>query len=59
MPYSAYEHLLVDIEDGVATVTLNRPEKYNALNNATFFDLQADRTARHELVGTTASPTVW
>jgi len=40
MPYSAYEHLLVSVEDGVATVTLNRPEKYNALNNATFFDLQ-------------------
>lgn len=40
MAYSAYEHVLVDVEDGVATVTLDRPEKYNALNNATFFDLQ-------------------
>lgn len=40
MPYSAYEHTLVNVENGVATVTLNRPEKYNALNTATFFDLQ-------------------
>jgi enoyl-CoA hydratase/carnithine racemase len=40
MPYTAYEHLLVNVEDGIATVMFNRPEKYNALNNATFFDLQ-------------------
>jgi enoyl-CoA hydratase len=29
---TAYEHLLVDIEDGVAILTLNRPEKLNAIN---------------------------
>ena len=40
MAYSAYEHISVDVDDGVATITLNRPEKYNALNDATFFDLQ-------------------
>ncbi len=40
MPYSAYEHILVSVENRVATVTLDRPEKYNALNDATFFDLQ-------------------
>jgi len=40
MPYSAYEHISVDVEDGVATITLDRPEKYNALNDATFLDLQ-------------------
>ena len=40
MAYSAYEHILVDVEDGLATVTLNRPDKYNALNDATFLDLQ-------------------
>lgn len=40
MPYSAYQHITVDVTDGVATVTLDRPEKYNALNTAMFFDLQ-------------------
>jgi len=28
----AYEHLLVDVEDGVTVITLNRPEKLNAMN---------------------------
>jgi enoyl-CoA hydratase len=28
----AYEHILVDVEDGVGIVTLNRPEKLNAMN---------------------------
>jgi enoyl-CoA hydratase/carnithine racemase len=46
MAYSSYEHLLVDIQEGVATLTLNRPEKYNALNNQLFLDLQR---AFHEI----------
>jgi enoyl-CoA hydratase/carnithine racemase len=27
-----YEHILVDVEDGVSVITLNRPEKMNAMN---------------------------
>ena len=27
-----YQHILVDVEDGVGIVTLNRPEKLNAMN---------------------------
>ena len=32
MDYSAYEHLLVDKQDGIALLTMNRPEVLNATN---------------------------
>jgi enoyl-CoA hydratase len=34
MDYSGYKHLLVDVRDGVALVTINRPEVFNATNDA-------------------------
>ena len=39
MAYEAYESISVDVSDGVATVTLHRPEKYNALSTAVYLDL--------------------
>jgi len=34
-----YDNILVAVSDGVATVTINRPEKLNALNKATISEL--------------------
>jgi enoyl-CoA hydratase len=36
----AYENLIVDVADRIATVTINRPDKLNALNSATEQELQ-------------------
>lgn len=36
----AYEDLIVDITERIATVTINRPDKLNALNSATERELQ-------------------
>lgn len=33
MDYSHYQHLIVEIDDGLAKVTINRPEVYNAVNH--------------------------
>ena len=34
MDYSSYQHLLVDKQDGIALLTMNRPEALNATNAA-------------------------
>src|ERR1043165_5138010 len=36
----AYQFLKYQLEQGVATITLNRPEVYNALNDEITFELQ-------------------
>lgn len=36
-----YDFLKYDLKDGIATISLNRPEVYNALNNEITFELQA------------------
>jgi enoyl-CoA hydratase len=33
MDYARYQHLLVDVAGGIATVTINRPEVFNATND--------------------------
>ena len=38
--YSDYEFLKVDIADRVATITINRPEALNAVNNAVHHELE-------------------
>ena len=38
---SAYDNLLVDVEDGVATITINRPDVMNALSAETTRELGA------------------
>jgi 2-(1,2-epoxy-1,2-dihydrophenyl)acetyl-CoA isomerase len=35
-----FQYLKYDVSDGVATITLNRPEVYNALNDEITFELQ-------------------
>jgi 2-(1,2-epoxy-1,2-dihydrophenyl)acetyl-CoA isomerase len=37
---SAYQHILYDVTGGVATVTLNRPERLNSFNSAMHLELR-------------------
>ena len=37
----SYDNLIVSVQDGVATVTVNRPDKLNALNDRTMDELDA------------------
>lgn len=48
-----YQHLLFEVRDRVAFVTVNRPDKLNALNDALMEDLgrAADEIARRDDVG--------
>ncbi len=39
MDYGRYQHLRVEVSEGVALVTLNRPEAYNATNNRMHWEL--------------------
>ncbi|MDP7588752.1 MAG: enoyl-CoA hydratase-related protein, partial [Dehalococcoidia bacterium] len=33
--YSSYEHIIIEVKDGVALLTINRPEVYNAFRGRT------------------------
>lgn len=39
MPAPSFETLLYDVEDGIATITLHRPDKLNAFNPVMMQDL--------------------
>ncbi|WP_137287672.1 enoyl-CoA hydratase/isomerase family protein [Halorussus salinisoli] len=38
--YSTYENIVADVDDGVVTLTLNEPDKYNPINTETLLDLR-------------------
>jgi enoyl-CoA hydratase len=39
MNYSDFQHLKIEVNDGVALITINRPEVYNATNNRLHWEL--------------------
>ena len=49
----AYENLLLDVRDRIATITINRPDKLNALNDATIAEIGSaiDQVAGDSAVG--------
>ena len=42
-----YRNLLIETRDGVATVTVNRPDKLNALDDRTVEELDAEVVLEH------------
>src|SRR5687767_701319 len=53
MDYSAYQHLLIEKKDGIALLTINRPESLNSTNfrlhyelSRVWLDLAADDEVR-------------
>ena len=49
----SYEHILIDAEDGVGIVTLNRPDKLNAMNRQLSSELHdaVKRMEANETIG--------
>lgn len=45
------QHILWDFSEGILTLTLNRPDKLNALNEATILDIKAAFEAAQQLNG--------